>query len=108
MRAQPLAIASAATARAAVPKRESLGGIRDILPIDAQSGPHRRGRAADCRLHRRPDASICAEAVPTQAWRATAWKARTPVSLLRRLFPERDQRARYLPLYNAVVAEARD
>lgn len=30
------------------------------------------------------------------------------MSLLRRLFPERDQRARYLPLYNAVVAEARD
>jgi len=31
-----------------------------------------------------------------------------PLSLLRRLFPERDQRARYLPLYNAIVAEARD
>ena len=31
-----------------------------------------------------------------------------PLSLLRRLFPGRDQRARYLPLYNAIVAEARD
>lgn len=30
------------------------------------------------------------------------------MSLLRRLFPERDQRSRYLPLYNAIVAEARD
>ena len=30
------------------------------------------------------------------------------MSLLRRLFPERDQRARYLPLYNAIVAQARD
>ena len=36
-----------------------------------------------------------------------SWKVRTPVSILRRLFPERDQRAPYRPLYDAIVAEAR-
>ena len=36
-----------------------------------------------------------------------SWKVRSPVSILRRLFPERDQRAPYRPLYDAIVAEAR-
>ncbi|PTD22004.1 ubiquinol-cytochrome C chaperone [Sphingomonas fennica] len=65
-----------------------------------------RGRAAECHcIGARPPQYA---GKPCRRKRGeTDRKVPALVSILRRLFPERDQRAPYRPLYDAIVAEAR-